>query len=81
MLYCSLIQGLTYLYILNNRNALQMSKFSFGDTRKVTISQDVKTNKTPDSDEKEDGDLMNSWTTKPKYFVLQDLLSYAFSLW
>lgn len=49
-----------YMYILNNRNALQMSKFSFGDTRKVTISQDVKTNKTPDSDEKEDGDLMNS---------------------
>lgn len=48
------------MYILNNRNALQMSKFSFGDTRKVTISQDVKTNKTPDSEEKEDGDLMNS---------------------
>lgn len=48
------------MYILSNRNALQMSKFSFWDTRKVTISQDVKTNKMPDSDEKEDRDLANS---------------------
>lgn len=48
------------MYILNNRNALQMNKFSFWDTRKVTVSQDIKTNKIPDSDEKEDRVLTNS---------------------
>lgn len=69
------------MYNLNIRNALQKSKLSFGNTRKVEVSQDVKTNKMPNSDEKKDKHLINSWTTKPKYFVLQDLLSYAFLVW
>lgn len=48
------------MYNLNIRNALQKSKLSFGNTRKVEVSQDVKTNKMPNSDEKKDKHLINS---------------------
>lgn len=57
MLHCSLIRGLTYMYILN----LQMKKVSSWDTGKVKVSKDVKTNKIPDSDEKKNRDLTISW--------------------
>lgn len=57
MLHCSLIRGLTYMYILN----LQMKKVSSWDTGKVKVSEDIKTNKIPDSDEKKNRDLTISW--------------------
>lgn len=64
MLYCFLIWGLTYMFILN----LQMNKVSSWDTRKVKVSKDVKINKIPGSDEKKNRDLTISWITNAHEF-------------